>query len=79
MVIGGPLAVVVASLFTVGIAVKHVDPVIEVTKTQSRPDLAPAIQGRNQAAEKAYQPARPLSARSCAVFRVFPRALNAQR
>lgn len=57
MVIGGPLAVVVASLFTVGIAVKHVDPVIEVTKTQSRPDLAPAIQGRNQAAEKAYQPA----------------------
>lgn len=57
MVIGGPLAVVVASLFTVGIAVKHVDPVIDVSKTKSQPDMAPAIQGRNQAAEKAYQPA----------------------
>lgn len=61
MVIGGPAAVVVASLFTVGIAVKHVDPVIDVSKAQSQPGLTPAIQGRNQAAqqatEKAYQPA----------------------
>ena len=61
MVIGGPAAVVVASLFTVGIAVKHVDPVIDVSKAQSQPGLAPAVQGRNQAAqqatEKAYQPA----------------------
>lgn len=57
MVIGGPAAVVVASLFTVGIAVKHVDPVIDVSKAQSQPGLTPAVQGRNQAAEKAYQPA----------------------
>lgn len=61
MVIGGPAAVVVASLFTAGIAIKHVDPVIDVTKAENHPSLAPAIQGRNQAAEKAaekaYQPA----------------------
>ncbi|HET8871587.1 MAG TPA: nitrogen fixation protein FixH [Aquabacterium sp.] len=58
MVIGGPAAVVVASLFTVGLAVKHVDPVLEVSKSQNEPSsLTPAIQGRNQAAEKAMQPA----------------------
>ncbi|MGE5453149.1 MAG: nitrogen fixation protein FixH [Acidobacteriota bacterium] len=57
MVIAGPAAVVVASLFTVGLAVKHVDPVIDVTKGHSEPGLTPAVQGRNQAAEKAYQPA----------------------
>jgi hypothetical protein len=57
MVIGGPAIVVVASLFTVGIAVKHVDPVIDVTKTPSEPGLAPAVQARNHAAEKSYQPA----------------------
>ena len=57
MVIGGPAIVVVASLFTVGIAVKHVDPVIDVTKTPSQPGLAPAVQARNHAAEKSYQPA----------------------
>lgn len=57
MVIGGPAIVVVASLFTVGIAVKHVDPVIDVTKAPSQPGLAPAVQARNHAAEKSYQPA----------------------
>lgn len=57
MVIGGPAAVVVASLFTVVLAVKNVDPVIEVPKAQNDPVMAPAVQGRNHAAENAYQPA----------------------
>jgi len=57
LVIGGPAIVVVASLLTVGIAVKNVDPVIDVTKARSEPGLAPAVQARNHAAEKSYQPA----------------------
>lgn len=56
LVIGGPAIVVVASLLTVGIAVKNVDPVIDVTKAPSQPGLAPAVQARNHAAEKSYQP-----------------------
>lgn len=57
LVIGGPAVVVVASLITVFIAVKNVDPVIDVTKAPSQPGLAPAVQGRNHAAEKTYQSA----------------------
>lgn len=56
MVIGGPAAVVVASLFTASLAIKHVDPVLDVSKSQNEPtSMSPAIQGRNQAAEKAMQ------------------------
>lgn len=52
LVIAGPLAVVVASLFTVGIAVRNVDPVLDTSagKAQS-PEQLPAISGRNKAAE----------------------------
>ena len=58
MVIGGPLLVVVASLFTAGIAMTHVDPVLEVSAADSaKTGHAPAIQGRNRAAETAMQPA----------------------
>ncbi len=52
MVIGGPLAVVVASLFTVGIAVRNVDPVLDTSKGQvSSPNELPAVKARNHAAE----------------------------
>ena len=52
MVIAGPALVVVASLFTVGIAVRHVDPVLDTsaTKAGAIKDM-PAMQGRNKAAE----------------------------
>lgn len=58
LVVGGPLAVVVASLITVGIAVRNVDPVID-TSAQAQGRLAdrPAMQGRNHAATDAQQPA----------------------
>lgn len=58
MVIGGPLAVVVASLFTVGIAVKNVDPVLDTSKGQvSSTNELPAVKARNHAAEGSTQPA----------------------
>ena len=52
MVLGGPLAVVVASLFTVGIAVRNVDPVLDTSKTEvTSPNELPAVKARNHAAE----------------------------
>lgn len=60
MVIGGPAAVVVASIFTAGLAIKHVDPVLDTSKDQVHaPNEAPAIQGRNRAAEVAVQSTQP--------------------
>lgn len=58
MVVGGPAAVVVASLYTASIAVKHVDPVLDTSgeQTHSAPH-APAMQARNHAAEEAREPA----------------------
>lgn len=57
MVISGPLIVVVAALTTVVVAVKHVDPVLDVDNTSNK-GLMPAVQGRNHAAEKsANEPA----------------------
>lgn len=57
LVVGGPLAVVIASLATVVVAVKHVDPVLQVDNTGNK-STVPAIQGRNHAAESsATQPA----------------------
>lgn len=49
LVIGGPLAVVVASFVTLGMALSHPDPI--VTETQPR-DAAhvPAVAARNHAA-----------------------------
>ena len=51
MVIGGPAAVVVASIFTAGIAIKNVDPVLDTSKGQVKSvNDMPAIQARNHAA-----------------------------
>lgn len=59
MVIAGPAIVVVAAIATAVVAVRNVDPVLDTTKDQphlSRAE-APALQGRNHAAEKDRQPA----------------------
>jgi len=51
MVIGGPAAVVVASLITAGIAIKHVDPVLDTSKGEVKGVIdMPAVQARNHAA-----------------------------
>ncbi len=52
MVIGGPAAVVVASLFTVGVAVKNIDPVLDTSATPTQKE-APASKARNHANEDA--------------------------
>ena len=52
MVIGGPAAVVVASLFTVGVAVKNIDPVLDTSATPTQ-KAAPASKARNHANEDA--------------------------
>lgn len=58
LVVSGPLIVVVASLYMVGIAVRHVDPVLEsYSSADKQPGHAPAVQGRNRAAETAMRPA----------------------
>jgi hypothetical protein len=58
MVIAGPALVVVASLVTAAIAVTHVDPVLDTSKDQVHTGSnAPALLGRNHAAEAAKQPA----------------------
>lgn len=58
MVIGGPAVVVVASFFTAGLAIKHVDPVLDTSVGQVKaPSEAPAIQARNHSAEQAKEPA----------------------
>ena len=61
LVVGGPLAVVIASFITLYVAIKVPDPVvdadyyrkgIEINKTlnEKRDGLVPAMQGRNHAA-----------------------------
>ncbi|MDE2401870.1 MAG: hypothetical protein KGL90_09420 [Burkholderiales bacterium] len=57
MVVGGPLAVVVASLFTAFLAVKNVDPVLDISKIDPKTGHAPAMVGRNHSAEVATRPA----------------------
>ena len=60
LVVGGPLIVVPASLFMVGIAVRHVDPVLDVSVPAgvqaAKSGHVPAMVGRNRAAETATQP-----------------------
>lgn len=52
MVISGPAAVVVASLYTAHLAIAHVDPVLDTSAGQVKsPSEAPAVQGRNRAAQ----------------------------
>ena len=58
MVVGGPAAVVVASVFTASLAIKHVDPVLDTSAGQVKTSSeAPAIQARNHSAEQAREPA----------------------
>jgi uncharacterized protein len=58
LVVGGPLIVVIASLNMVVLAVRNVDPVLEsYHSASSKPGHAPAVQGRNRAADTAMRPA----------------------
>ncbi len=50
MVIGGPLAVVVAALTTAVIAYRNIDPVLDITASHHA-SLQPALSGRNLAAD----------------------------
>ena len=51
LIIGGPLVVVIASFVTLGLALRHPDPVIESTATAVQDGAhVPALQGRNHAA-----------------------------
>ncbi len=56
MVIGGPLAVVIAGISTAVIAYRHIDPVLDTT-VSSHASLQPALSGRNLAADHAMQSA----------------------
>ena len=49
LVIGGPLVVVVASFLTLGLALKHPDPVV-VLEPAAKAAEVPAVQARNHAA-----------------------------
>lgn len=58
LVIAGPASVVVACIFTVGLAIKHVDPVLDTSKGHVKSTVdSPAVQARNHAASPARQPA----------------------
>lgn len=49
LVVGGPLAVVMASFVTLYLAITHPDPVL-ATSSESMQALQPAVQARNHAA-----------------------------
>jgi len=49
LVVGGPLAVVIAGVATVVIAIRGADDVLPVAE-RSQPSQVPAMQGRNHAA-----------------------------
>lgn len=52
MVISGPAVVVVAALYTAHLAIANVDPVLDTSAGKvGTPSQAPAIQGRNRAAQ----------------------------
>ena len=54
LVIGGPLVVVVASVITAGIAIRHVDPVLDTSADEVKSVReAPAVKARNHAADPA--------------------------
>lgn len=58
LVIAGPAIVVVASLVTAGIAIKHVDPVLDTSKGHVKSAVEePAMRARNHAASPSQQPA----------------------
>jgi len=55
LVLAGPLSVMVASFFTIRLALLHADPVIKdpVASSQVSPALTPAVKARNHAATPA--------------------------
>jgi uncharacterized protein len=55
MVVGGPLAVVVAGISTALIAYRNVDPVMDISQPTSQASHKPAMQGRNLAADHAMK------------------------
>ncbi|MES2089276.1 MAG: nitrogen fixation protein FixH [Pseudomonadota bacterium] len=57
MVFGGPAVVVVASLVTMVVALRNIDPVLDTSKTAATTSQAPALSGRNHSAEPATKPA----------------------
>lgn len=57
MVVGGPMAVVVAGISTAVIAYRNVDPVMDISQPTSQASLKPAMQGRNLAADNAMKSA----------------------
>jgi hypothetical protein len=57
LVIGGPLAVVLAAAITAVIAVQGADPVLRTKDVQQSRSAAPAMQARNHAATPV--PAKP--------------------
>lgn len=59
LVVGGPALVVVASLVTMVIAVRNVDPVLDTSKEASTMSQKPAVFGRNHSAEPAKKPVLP--------------------
>ena len=59
LVVGGPLAVVVAATATAVIAVRGADPVLTVAATPVVRSTTPALQARNHAATAATAPAEP--------------------
>lgn len=62
MVFAGPAAVVVASLYTAHLAIAHVDPVLDTSAGQvTTPSQAPAVQGRNRAAQTGAEQAKQTS------------------
>lgn len=57
MVVGGPMAVVVAGISTAVIAYRNVDPVMDISQPTSQASHKPAMQGRNLAADHAMKSA----------------------
>lgn len=47
LVVGGPLAVIVAGFATLFIALANPDPVLPTAPAQANPSATPAVQGRN--------------------------------
>jgi hypothetical protein len=58
LVVGGPLAVVLAAIATAVIAIRGADPVLQVNETQQSRSAVPALQARNHAATPAPEAKR---------------------
>ena len=56
LVVGGPVAVVVAGFATLAIAIAHPDPVLPTAPLRADDANAPAVQARNHAATAGQRP-----------------------